>query len=158
MNLSSNFTLDELIKSQVATRKNINNNPSPQQIENLKLLCENILQPIRDKFGRVSVSSGFRSPELCIAIGSSINSQHCADNVSSACDFEVYGVDNKEVADWIFDNTKVDQLILEFYKGKDEPNSGWIHASYVKENPRHQYLIAYQNEDGKVSYKPNLKN
>tara|TARA_R110000822_G_scaffold13544_1_gene48048 strand:+ start:1212 stop:1685 length:474 start_codon:yes stop_codon:yes gene_type:complete len=155
MNLSSNFTVDELIKSQVATRKNINNNPSPQQIENLKLLCENILQPIRDKFGRVSVSSGFRSPELCIAIGSSINSQHCANNGSSACDFEVYGVDNEEIADWIYNNLPVDQLILEFYKGKDEPNSGWIHASYNKDETRKQYLIAYK-ENGKTNYKPKL--
>ena len=155
MNLSVNFTLEELIFSQVATRKNINNNPSPQQIENLKLLCENILQPIRDKFGRVSVSSGFRSPELCVAIGSSINSQHCANNGSSACDFEVYGVDNEELGNWIIKNTPVDQLILEFYKGKDEPNSGWIHASYNKDKTRKQYLIAYREND-KTKYKPKL--
>ena len=76
MNLSRNFTLQELIKSDTAIRKGINNNPNAEQIEKLKLLCENILQPVRDHFGRVKVTSGFRSPELCHAVGSSVNSQH----------------------------------------------------------------------------------
>jgi zinc D-Ala-D-Ala carboxypeptidase len=152
MKLSKNFSLDELIKSQVAERKGINNNPSPTQIDNLKLLCENVLQPVRDNFGVVNVSSGFRSAELCIAIGSSVNSQH-ADG--QACDFEIFGKDNEEVADWVYRNTPIDQLILEFYKGKDEPNSGWIHASYNPNEQRKQYLIAYR-EDGKVKYKPKM--
>ena len=47
MKLTANFTLDELIKSQVAERKCINNNPSPEQIENLKALAVYILQPVR---------------------------------------------------------------------------------------------------------------
>ena len=76
MNLSRNFTLQELIKSDTAVRKGINNNPNAGQIEKLKVLCENILQPVRDHFGRVKVTSGFRSAELCIAVGSSIDSQH----------------------------------------------------------------------------------
>jgi len=150
MQLSINFTINELIKSQVATRQNINNNPSPIQIENLKSLCVNILQPVRNKFGRVTVSSGFRSPKLCVAIGSSTTSQH-ADGL--ACDFEVYGVDNEEVSDWIYNNLPVDQLILEFYKGG---NSGWIHASYIKKEPRKQYLIAFKDENGKTTYKLKL--
>ena len=155
MKLSSNFSLEELIKSQVAERKGINNNPSPAQIENLKLLCENILQPCRDHFGKVlTVSSGFRSAELCIAIGSSIESQHCADDGSSACDFELFGIDNKEVADWVHKNTPTDQVILEFYK-EGQPNSGWVHASYNKNESRKQYLIAYR-EDGRTKYKPKL--
>ena len=152
MKLSNNFSLQEMIRSQVAERKGINNNPSPAQIENLKLLCENILQPVRDKFGIVTVSSAFRSAELNIAIGSSVNSQH---GDGRACDFEIFGKDNEEVADWVYRNTPVDQLILEFYKGKEEPNSGWIHASYNKEETRKQYLIAYR-EDGRVKYKPKL--
>ena len=76
MNLSRNFTLSELTKSDTAIRKGINNNPNAEQIEKLKLLCENILQPVRDHFGRVKITSGFRSSELCVAIGSSVNSQH----------------------------------------------------------------------------------
>ena len=76
MELTRNFTLSELTKSDTAIRKGINNNPNAEQIEKLKTLCEKILQPVRDHFGRVKVTSGFRSPELCQAIGSSINSQH----------------------------------------------------------------------------------
>ena len=149
MNLTRNFTLQELIKSDTAIRKGIDNNPNADQVEKLKRLCENVLQPVRDHFGRVKVTSGFRSPELCVAIGSSINSQHAK---AEAVDFEVIGVDNAEVADWINMNIKVDQLILEFYT-PGEPNSGWIHASYVEFNPRAQYLRAYR-EDGRVKYKP----
>ena len=149
MNLSRNFTLQELIKSDTAIRKGINNNPNAEQIEKLKLLCENILQPVRDHFGRVKVTSGYRSPELCHAIGSSVNSQHAK---AEAADFEVLGVDNAEVADWINMNCTTDQLILEFYT-PGEPNSGWIHASYVEFQPRAQYMRAYK-ENGKTKYKP----
>ena len=84
MNLSRNFTLSELIKSDTAIRKGINNNPNAEQIEKLKALCENILQPVRDHFGRVKITSGFRSSELCLAIGSSVNSQHAK---AEAADF-----------------------------------------------------------------------
>ena len=77
MELTRNFTLQELIKSDTAIRKGIDNNPNADQIEKLKLLCENILQPVRDHFGRVKVTSGYRSEELCAAIGSSARSQHC---------------------------------------------------------------------------------
>ena len=98
MNLTRNFTLSELIKSDTAIRKGINNNPNAEQIEKLKGLCENILQPVRDHFGRVKVTSGFRSEQLCIKIGSSVNSQHAK---AEAADFECMGTDNAELADWI---------------------------------------------------------
>ena len=149
MNLSRNFTLSELIKSDTAIRKGINNNPNSGQIEKLKDLCENILQPVRDHFGRVKVTSGFRSPDLCIAIGSSVNSQHAK---AEAADFEVVGTDNAELADWIYKNLNFDQLILEFYT-PGEPNSGWIHCSYTPDQPRKQFLWAYKSE-GKTKYKP----
>jgi zinc D-Ala-D-Ala carboxypeptidase len=74
MNLSRNFTLQELIKSDTAVRLGVDNNPNANQIEKLKLLCENILQPVRDHFGPVTITSGFRSPDLCLKIGSSVNS------------------------------------------------------------------------------------
>ena len=70
MNLTRNFTLSELTKSDTAIRKGINNNPNAEQVEKLKELCENILQTVRDHFGRVKITSGFRSVDLCIAIGS----------------------------------------------------------------------------------------
>jgi len=93
MNLSRNFSLQELIKSDTAIRRGIDNNPNADQIEKLKALCENILQPVRDHFGRVKVTSGFRSVELCTAIGSSARSQHAK---AEAADFECIGVDNAE--------------------------------------------------------------
>ena len=151
MNLSRNFTLSELTKSDTAIRKGINNNPNAEQIEKLKALCENILQPVRDHFGRVKVTSGFRSPELCTAIGSSVNSQHAK---AEAADFEMLGTDNAELFDWIKNNLTPDQLILEFYT-PGEPNSGWIHCSYVSDSPRNQFLHAYKSE-GKTKYKPIL--
>ena len=149
MNLSRNFTLSELTKSDTAIRKGINNNHNAEQIEKLKTLCEKILQPVRDHFGRVKVTSGFRSPELCQAIGSSVNSQHAK---AEAVDFEVIGVDNCELADWIHRELEWDQLILEYYV-LGEPNSGWIHCSYTVGMPRKSFLHAYR-EDGKTKYKP----
>jgi len=149
MNLSRNFSLQELIKSDTAIRKGINNNPNAGQIEKLKELCENILQPVRDHFGRIKITSGFRSEELCFAIGSSVNSQHTK---AEAADFECMGTDNAELADWIYKNLPFDQLILEFYT-PGEPNSGWIHCSFVPEERRASFLHAYKNEE-KTKYKP----
>ena len=149
MNLSRNFSLQELIKSDTAIRKGIDNNPNADQVEKLKALCENILQPVRDHFGRVKVTSGYRSPELCTAIGSSINSQHAK---AEAADFEVIDTDNAELADWIHSNLSYDQLILEYYT-PGEPNSGWIHCSYIPEDRRAQFMHAYRQE-GKTKYKP----
>lgn len=149
MELSLNFTLAELIKSQTAERKGIDNYPDPSHIENLKLLAENILQPIRDKFGPFIVSSGYRSPELCVAVGSTIKSQHAK---GQAADFEVSGIDNYDLARWIESNLPFDQLILECYKPGDK-NSGWVHCSYVHE-PRKETLT-YQRD---VGYQKGLLN
>ena len=149
MKLSPNFSLRELTKSQTAERKGIDNTPTEEHTENLKLLCENILQPVRDHFGRVKVTSGFRSEQLCLKIGSSVNSQHAK---AEAADFECMGTDNAELADWIHANLEYDQLILEFYT-PGEPNSGWIHCSYTTDQPRKQFLHAYKSE-GKTKYKP----
>ena len=151
MKLSANFELFELTKSQVADRKGIQNNPSPDHIDNLKSLCINILQPIRSEFDRpVIISSGFRSAELCIAIGSKPTSQH---SEGKAADLEIPGVDNMELAMWIKNNLNFDQLILEFYKD-GEPNSGWVHVSWAGEDNRNQTLSAVRDDNDKVVYKP----
>ena len=151
MKLTQNFSLNELTKSQTAERKGIDNTPSTEHQENLKSLCEMILQPIRDHFGQVvSVSSGYRSPELCVAIGSSTQSQHAK---GQASDFEIFGISNKELADYIDENLDYDQLILEYWKGEDEPNSGWVHCSFTLNGNRKQYLRAYK-ENGSTKYEP----
>jgi len=148
MNLTENFSLVELTKSQTAERKGIDNTPSTEHQENLKRLCESILQRIRDHFGRVvSVSSGYRSAELCTAIGSKTTSQHAK---GEAADFEIFGVSNKELADWINENLYYDQLILEYWKESD-PNSGWVHCSFSLNGNRKQYLKAYK-ENGSTKY------
>ena len=148
MKLSNNFSLSELTKSQTAVRKGINNEPGTAEIENLIHLAEAVLQPVREHFGKpVMISSGYRSPALCEAIGSSAKSQHAR---GEAADFEIGGVDNMQLAIWISKNTVFDQLILEFYEPGD-PNSGWVHCSAVKEGPRAQVLKATK-VGGKTKY------
>ena len=141
MKLSKNFSLQEMTKSQTALRRGIDNTPSPTHVSHLELLCEKVLQPLRDHFDRpVTITSGYRSPELCVAIGSTIKSQHTK---GQAADFEIPGVSNMEVAQWISDNLEFDQLILECFTGG---NTGWIHCSYVHE-PRKE-LLTYDKENG----------
>lgn len=141
MKLSKNFSLQEMTKSQTALRRGIDNTPTPDKIEPLTMLCEKVLQPVRDHFDRpVTITSGYRSPELCMAIGSKPTSQHTK---GQAADFEVPGVSNMEVAKWISENLEFDQLILECYTGG---NTGWIHCSYVHE-PRKE-LLTYDRVNG----------
>ena len=148
MQLSENFSLLELTKSQTAERKDIDNTPSPEHKRNLKSLCTSILQPVRDHFSRVvSVSSGYRSEKLCLAIGSKVTSQHAK---GQAADFEIYGLSNQELANYIKENLDYDQLILEYWK-KEDPNSGWVHCSYNVNVNRKQYLKAYK-ENGRTKY------
>ena len=143
MKLSNNFSLKEMVASQTAERKGINNNPSEDQMNNLKLLCEKVLQPVRDHFGKVvSVSSGYRSEALCEAIGSKKTSQHAK---GQAVDFEIGGVPNIKVAYWIENNCDFDQLILEYYS-PDDPAAGWIHCSYNEKGSNRKQVLRY---DGK---------
>ena len=148
MNLSKSFTLNELTKSQEATRLGIDNTPNEEHILNLKLLCENVLQPIRDFYGMpLSVSSGYRSAAFCEAIGSSSKSQHTK---GQAADFEIFGVANKDLADFVVKNLDYDQCILEFWN-ENEPNSGWVHCSFNASGNRKQFLKA-EKLNGRVVY------
>ena len=140
MLLSKNFSLLELTKSQTAERRGIENKPTAEHIENMVALCENILQPVRDQYGSFIVSSGYRCPELCIAIGSSKDSQHAK---GQAADFEVAGVSNYKLASWIEENLEFDQLILECFTGG---NTGWIHCSYVPDGRGE--TLTYDKQNG----------
>ena len=145
MKLTTNFSLAEMTASQMASRKGLNNNPTAGQIENLRKLCESILQPIRNHYDApVIISSGFRSPELCVLIGSSIDSQHAK---GQAADLQVSGVDNKSLAKWIKENLDFDQLILECWDGI-EPNSGWVHVSYVDDSTNRKDVLTYTRAGG----------
>jgi len=135
MKLSEHFTLSELTKSSTAARHGIDNTPNAAQIENLKLVAENILEPVRANFHRpIYPSSGFRSLPLNRRIGSKDTSQHTK---GEAVDFEIAGVDNLVLHNWIKKNLDFDQNILEFYKDGD-PQSGWCHVSWKRHGNRQQ--------------------
>tara|TARA_R110000787_G_scaffold30042_1_gene80999 strand:+ start:55 stop:501 length:447 start_codon:yes stop_codon:yes gene_type:complete len=140
MMLSKNFSLAEMLKSSTADRKGIPNNPTADDIYNLGALAVHILQPLRNEYGAFIVSSGYRSPELCVAIGSNTTSQHAK---GQAADFEIPGISNYDLAEWIEDNLEFDQLILECYKGG---NTGWVHCSYIPDGRKES--LTYDRTQG----------
>ena len=148
MNLTKNFTLEEMTKSETALRYDIDNTPNEQEISAMKLLAEKVLQPVRDHFGKgVKVNSGFRNQDVNQKVGGSRNSDHTR---GQACDIEIPGVPNAELAEWIKDNLQFNQLILEFYT-PGIPDSGWVHVSYIPEDNKKQVLTATK-KDGKTVY------
>ncbi len=152
MNLTSNFTLSEMVKSDTALRHDMDNTPGEAEIANLKTLCEKVLQPVRDHFQTgVKVNSGFRHPEVNAKVGGSKTSDHCK---GQAADIEIPGIANADLAVWIMDNLEYTQLILEFYT-PGVPDSGWVHVSYDPANLKKQNLTATKR-DGKTVYLPGL--
>lgn len=150
MKLSEHFYLSEFVKSELASRFNIKNEPGSLAISKLQALVTHVLEPIRDHFNLpVVISSGYRCLELNRRIGGSAKSQH---TLGEAADIEIPGISNIDLFQVIKSNLNFDQLILEFYE-EGKPGSGWIHVSYrsVKEN-RNQLLRA-SKEHGKVVYK-----
>ena len=141
MKLSENLDLSEVIRSESAKRHGISNQPTPEHIENFKLLAEKIFQPIRDHFGvPIRISSGYRSKELNAKIGGSASSQHCK---GQAIDIDQDGtsITNRQVFDFIKNNLPFDQLIFEF---GDDDNPAWVHVSYSKNQQRGQVLKAFK--------------
>ena len=152
MKLTENFSLAEMTKSETALRLDMDNTPEPELLENLKALAENVLQPIRNYYGMgVKVNSGYRHPDVNKAVGGSTTSDHCK---GMAADIEIPGVPNAELAQYIADNLKFRQLILEFYT-PGVPDSGWVHVSYNPADNKKQILTAMK-ENGKTVYKPGL--
>jgi hypothetical protein len=145
MKLSDNFSVIEFTKSQTAERKGIQNNPNEIHTIAMVELCLNVLERVRSAFGKpVTINSGYRSPALCEAIGSKSTSQHCD---GEAADIEIYGVSNYDLAKYIEKNLNFDQLILECWDGI-EPNSGWVHVSYVNENANRKEVLTYTRQNG----------
>ena len=152
MNLTANFTLSEMTKSETALRQGMANDPSQTEIDNLRTLCEKVLQPVRDHFGKgVKVNSGFRHPLVNAKVGGSTTSDHCK---GFAADIEIPGIANADLAQWIADNCEFRQLILEFYT-PGIPDSGWVHVSYNPADNKKQILTATK-QDGKTVYLPGL--
>lgn len=150
--ISTNFSLSELTKSETALRHNMDNTPGQAEVANLTVLAQHVLQPVRDHYKMgVKVNSGYRAPEVNASVGGSKTSDHCK---GQAADIEIPGVANAELANWIKDNLKFTQIILEFYT-PGIPDSGWVHVSYNPADLKCQCLTAVK-ENGKTVYKPGL--
>ncbi len=137
MKLTENFTINELTYSFTAEQNNIDNRPSVSVIANLKVLCENILQPVRNHFGcPVVITSGYRCNQLNKQIGGQPNSQHLT---GQAVDFVVPQKELREVFNYIKTTLNFDQLLLE----SDKTNK-WIHVSFCQNGyNRHQAVDNY---------------
>jgi len=118
------FKYGELIRSDYATRYGISNIPTDSEWDNLEILTREVLQPTRDKFGPIRITSGFRSYELNKALGGSSNSLH---RFGHAADIEpvMSGIKLLSVLEWIHNNCDYRELIAEYFPG------GWIHVAYV---------------------------
>lgn len=127
------FTLKELCSSGTARVKRIDNTPNAEQVENLTALVENVLDPLRERFGRpVIVSSGFRSKDLNAAVGGARNSQHL--NGEAADIYSGTREGNRELYELIVKHLPYDQVI-------NERDFSWVHVSYKKDgNNRKQQL------------------
>ena len=152
MKLSNYLSLAEVTRSDTAKRKGISNEPTPEHLENLKVISEEVFDKVREYFGvPIFVSSGYRSAALNKAIGGSSTSDH---NLGRALDLDQdghgNGVTNADVFKFIKDNLEFDHLICEF--GTDK-NPDWVHVGYRKGANRKQILKAVR-EGGKTKYVP----
>lgn len=158
--LSDHFTLEELTASNTAKKYALDNTPDEKQIESLTELCLNVLEPIRAVAREMTgqklvckVNSGYRGKALNAAVGGSSSSQHCK---GEACDFEMPGIDNLQLAKLIEQSSiPFDQLILEFYTPGD-PSSGWIHVSHKKDGPQRGQVLTAARVNGKTVYSNGL--
>lgn len=134
MNITKNFKLDEFTRSDTARIRKIDNTPSKKIIEELTKLCEEVLQPIRDKYGKpINVTSGYRSEALNKAVGGSVTSQH---RLGQAADIKAADGNQRALYDVIESmvkngEIKVGQLIWE--KG-DNKAPQWVHVSTGTKN------------------------
>lgn len=118
------FTIKEMCKSNTAIARGIDNTPNEEVKANLEALIENVLDPLREAYGKpIYVNSGYRSPELNRAVGGVANSFHLQ---GYACDIDMGDKDdNQPIFDYIKDN-------LPFTELGWEGNGRWVHVAYVK--------------------------
>lgn len=153
MQLSKHLSLAEVTRSDSAKRKGISNQPTPEHLENFKILAAKVFEPIREHFGvPIHISSGYRSKELNAAIGGSLTSQHCSgEAIDIDMDGSASGVSNADVFKYIKDNLQFDQLIWEF--GTDK-NPDWVHVSYESTGKQRKQILRAVKSGGKTVYQP----
>lgn len=137
--LSENFSLREFVKSDTAVRLGIDNTPTEEQVQKLKDLCENVIQPARNHFGSIRINSGYRCVELCEAVGSNGHSNHA---YALAGDIEANdpNISNFKLLLWIYENCEFKELIAEFFDNED-PKGGWVHVAYEKGNNKRELKL-----------------
>jgi hypothetical protein len=152
MKISQHLDLVEVTRSETAKRRGISNEPTPEHLENFKILAENVFEKMRVHFGvPIRISSGYRSKALNTAIGGSLTSQHCkGEAIDIDMDGSTSGVTNLDLFNFIKDNLVFDQLIAEFPKNS---NPSWVHVSYNKDKNRKQILVA-KMINNKTTYIP----
>jgi hypothetical protein len=149
MQLSEHFELAEFIRSSTAKRAGISNMPTNAHLENIKLLCEKVLEPIRVHFARpIILSSGYRSSALNRTIGGASSSQHCS---GEAADIDMDGtnVTNAQIFNYIKDTLEFDQLIWEF---GTSTNPDWVHVSYESSKKQRKQILRAVKKNGKTTY------
>ena len=139
-----------MLASITATRLGISNEPTSKEIENNIIRCAQFLQELRDKINKsIRVFSCYRSPKVNKAVGGSKTSAHMQ---GLAVDFEVTGMSNKELAEYIRDNfTDYDQIILEF------PPGGWVHVGIATETSNRKQNLTAKKKNGKTVYSSGFK-
>ena len=161
MRLSKNFTLKELTYSSTALRRGIDNEPSKEGILKLTLLATSLLQPLRNAVGPLRITSGYRSPELCLALGSKISSQHAKYEAIDLQYVRRGKMDNLAIYNALIElDLDYDQCILEFGDATeyiDPENPAWIHLSWKVSDNRKQTLIAYKDINNKTKYRAKIK-
>ena len=144
MKLSENFTLEELIRSNTAERMGIDNVPKDEKVvENLRSLCLEVLQPLRDYVGApVHINSGYRCPELNMVVGGVKNSQHCR---GEAADIRIVSPkQGREWAAWIEDNCRFDQMLLE----RNKNGAVWLHVSCKRDASKNRQSFKILKVEG----------
>ena len=144
MIISKNFTLEELYRSETADRMGIDNVPKDEEvIENLRNLCLEVLQPLRDYVGApVHINSGYRCKALNEAVGGVKNSQHC---LGEACDIRLASSkQGREWATWIEDNCRFDQMLLE----KNKNGAVWLHVSCKRDAEANRQVFSRMDVGG----------
>jgi len=152
MKLSKNLTLAEVIRSESAKRNGIDNTPTAKHLENLKVIANNVFQPIREYFKTaINISSGYRSEKLNRLVpGTSLTSQH---SIGEALDIDMDGtkIKNSQIFHYIKDNLEFDQLIWEM---GDDSNPAWVHVSYKAEGKQRKQVLKAIKKNGDVKYIP----